>query len=100
MALVEPAERTAAAGYTNTARYIVRPLGPVLAGAGQSVFIGLPFVVAGTTKAIYDLVPWRWFRGVTLPEEAIEEPAPPQPQALASIAGPDQYPPPSNENET
>jgi len=46
MALVEPAERTAAAGYTNTARYVVRPFGPVLAGAGQGLFLGLPFLVA------------------------------------------------------
>jgi hypothetical protein len=30
MALVEPAERTAAAAYTNTARYLVRPVGPAL----------------------------------------------------------------------
>src|SRR5207249_1868315 len=68
MALVEPSERTAAAGYTNTARYVVRPLGPVLAGAGQGVFLGLPFVVAGSVKAAYDLILWRWFRGVALPD--------------------------------
>ncbi len=37
MALVEPAERTAAASVTNTARYLTRPAGPVLAGAAQSV---------------------------------------------------------------
>ena len=36
MALVEPEERTAAAAYTNTARYVVRPLGPTLAGAAQT----------------------------------------------------------------
>lgn len=69
MALVTPEERTAAAGYTNTARYVVRPFGPVLAGAGQSIFIGLPFLVAGVVKTAYDLVLWRWFRGVVLPEE-------------------------------
>ena len=73
MALVEPQERTAAAGYTNTARYVVRPFGPVLAGAGQGVFLGLPFLAAGTIKAIYDLVLWRWFRGVALPDETDEE---------------------------
>ncbi len=70
MALVEPAERTAAAGYTNTARYVVRPLGPVLAGVGQSVFLGFPFVAAGVIKGGYDLVLWRWFRHVAVPEEA------------------------------
>jgi MFS family permease len=72
MALVEPAERTAAAGYTNTARYVVRPLGPVLAGAGQGLFLGFPFLVAGAIKATYDIVLWHWFRGVTLPGAAVE----------------------------
>ena len=73
MALVRADQRTAAAGYTNTARYVVRPVGPVLAGVGQGLFLGLPFLAAGTIKSIYDLVLWRWFRGVDLPEEALEE---------------------------
>lgn len=73
MALVAPEERTAAAGYTNTARYVVRPLGPVLAGAGQSLFVGLPFVAAGAVKSVYDLMLWRWFRTVPLPPEAEAE---------------------------
>lgn len=72
MALVEPAERTAAAGYTNTARYLVRPVGPVLAGAGQTVFLGMPFVVAATVKATYDLILWRWFRKIELPDDPAE----------------------------
>lgn len=67
MALVDPEERTAAAGYTNTVRYVVRPVGPVLAGAGQTVFLGMPFLVAALVKASYDLVLWRWFRRVELP---------------------------------
>ena len=73
MALVSPEERTAAAGYTNTARYIARPFGPVLAGAGQGLFFGLPFLAAGSIKTGYDLVLWRWFRSVPLPEEAERE---------------------------
>jgi len=72
MGLVEPEERTAAAGYTNTARYVARPLGPVLAGAGQGLFVGLPFVLAGGIKAGYDLALWRWFRTVELPDDAID----------------------------
>src|SRR5260370_660348 len=40
MALVDPGEQTGAAAYTNTARYLTRPLGPVLAGAAQSVALG------------------------------------------------------------
>lgn len=84
MALVDPSERTAAAGYTNTARYVVRPIGPVLAGAGQSLFLGLPFLAAGGVKAAYDLVLWRWFRHVVLPDE---------PAAPAAIASPTMAPP-------
>jgi hypothetical protein len=69
MALVDPAERTAAASVTNTARYVVRPIGPVLAGAAQSIALGAPFLIAGTIKGAYDLILWRWFRTVPLPEE-------------------------------
>jgi MFS family permease len=69
MALVDPAERAAAAGYTNGARYTTRPLGPVLAGAAQGLLPGLPFVIAGGVKVAYDLTLWRWFRRVPLPED-------------------------------
>lgn len=86
MALVHPEERTAAAATTNTARYLVRPLGPVLAGVAQQVALGLPFLLAGGIKAAYDLTLWRWFRHVPLPEEAakaaVEEPVSP-PAAVA-----------------
>jgi MFS family permease len=68
MALVEPSERTGAASVTNTARYVTRPAGPVLAGAAQSVALGFPFVIAGGLKSLYDVVLWRWFRHVPLPD--------------------------------
>jgi len=68
MALVPPGERTAAASVTNTARYLTRPAGPVLAGAAQSVALGFPFVIAGSLKSVYDLVLRRWFRRVPLPD--------------------------------
>jgi MFS family permease len=71
MALVEPGERTAAAAYTNTARYLVRPVGPALAGASQSIALGAPFLIAGVVKGAYDLVLWRWFRTVDLPPEDV-----------------------------
>ena len=70
MALIDPSERTAAAAYTNTARYLVRPVGPALAGASQSIALGAPFLIAGVVKGAYDLVLWRWFRTVELPTEA------------------------------
>lgn len=69
MALVDPAERTPAAAWTNTARYVVRPAGPALAGVSQSLALGLPFFLAGGIKTLYDLVLWRWFRSVPLPDD-------------------------------
>lgn len=66
MALVPPHQRVAAAATTNTARYLVRPVGPVLAGASQNVALGLPFLIAGSVKVVYDLVLYSWFRRVPL----------------------------------
>lgn len=68
MALVDPDERVAAAAYTATARYAVRPVGPVLGGALQQIALGLPLLAAGAIKTIYDLTLWSWFRNVDLPD--------------------------------
>jgi MFS family permease len=70
MALVPPAERTAAAAVTNTARYVTRPAGPALAGLLQPLGLAWPFVVAGAIKSAYDLALWRLFRPVRLPADA------------------------------
>ena len=68
VAVVDPDERTAAAAYTNAARYVVRPAGPVVAGALIStVALGAPFVVAGALKGVYDLGLYALFRRVRLP---------------------------------
>ena len=65
MALVEPAERTPAAAYTNTAA----------TSPGRSVRRSprwprrrdrVPVRVAGGIKAVYDVTLWRWFRRVAL----------------------------------
>jgi MFS family permease len=66
MALVEPGERTAAAAYTNTARYLTRPAGPALAGVVAASWLGAPFLIAGSIKSVYDMVLWSWFRRVDL----------------------------------
>ena len=67
-ALVDPQERTAAAATTNTARYLARPLGPIVGTAlMRNVALGAPWVVAGGLKAGYDLLLWRVFRRVELP---------------------------------
>ncbi len=67
VALVDPQERTAAAAFTNSARYVARPLAPPLGGVIGHLAAGLPFMVAGGMKAAYDLVLWSWFRRVPLP---------------------------------
>ena len=69
MALVPPADRTAAAAVTNTARYVTRPVGPVLAGLLQPLGLAIPFVAAGAAKSAYDLALWRLFRPVELPTQ-------------------------------
>ena len=69
MALVPPAERTAAAAVTNTARYVTRPAGPVLAGLLQPLGLAIPFLLAGAAKCLYDLTLWRLFRPVQLPTQ-------------------------------
>src|SRR5262249_39231280 len=55
MAVVDPSERIAAAAYTNTARYLTRPIAPLVAGAVIRGSLGIPFVVGGALKCVYDL---------------------------------------------
>ena len=64
VAVVDPSERTAAAAYTNTARYATRPLAPLLAGITLRAGLGAPFLVAGALKSIYDLGLYALFRNV------------------------------------
>ncbi|HET7743281.1 MAG TPA: MFS transporter [Gaiellaceae bacterium] len=68
VAVVDPDERTAAAAYTNMARYVVRPIGPLVAGPIITVSLGAPFVIAGALKSVYDLGLYALFRHVSLPE--------------------------------
>ncbi len=64
VAVVEPSERTAAAAYTNTARYVTRPVAPLAAGAALRIALGAPFLVAGVLKIVYDVGLYMLFRGV------------------------------------
>ena len=67
VAVVDPDERTAAAAYTNSARYAARPIAPILAGAlVQASTLAAPFVIAGALKSVYDLAFYRMFRHVPL----------------------------------
>lgn len=70
-AMVDPDERTAAAAYTNSARYAARPLAPVVAGAlTQTTFVAVPFVVAGGLKCVYDVATLLLFRRVPIESES------------------------------
>jgi predicted MFS family arabinose efflux permease len=66
IAVVDPSERTAAAAYTNTARYLTRPVAPLVAGAAIRGALGLPFLIAGTLKSVYDIGLYVVFRDVPL----------------------------------
>jgi predicted MFS family arabinose efflux permease len=77
-AAVDPSERTAAAAYTNTARYATRPAGPVVGGVlEQHVALAGPFVAAGALKIVYDLVLYALFRRAPV---ASQEPQPASPE--------------------
>ena len=70
MAVVDPDERTAAAGITNVARAAAGAVAPVLAGAAVGAgALGLPFFAAGTLKIVYDGLIYLVFRDVRPPEE-------------------------------
>lgn len=65
MAVVDPDERSAAAGVTGMARSMGAAAAPVLATplvASSVLAGGLPFVIAGSLKLVYDLVLWQRFR--------------------------------------
>ncbi len=72
MALVAPEERTAAASVTSLARSVGSATSPIFSGLllqGPLLILGLPFILAGTLKAAYDLTLWSIFRHVRLHEE-------------------------------
>ena len=71
MGVVAPEERSAAAGVTGIARTIGSSLSPVIAGSllSNPALYGLPFLLAGGLKAIYDLLLYRGFHAMKAPEE-------------------------------
>ncbi len=71
MAVVSPDERSAAAGVTGIARTTGAALSPAIAGPllASSSLLGLPFVLAGGLKLIYDALLYRSFSTLKPPEE-------------------------------
>lgn len=71
MALVDPDERSAAAGITASVRSVAQSVGPTITGLfpHASIVAGVPFVVCGIMKSGYDLAIWQVFRKVPVPKE-------------------------------
>jgi MFS family permease len=71
MAVVAPDERSAAAGVTGIARTIGASLSPALTGLflANPALLGLPFIISGSLKILYDLGLYRSFRAMKPPEE-------------------------------
>jgi MFS family permease len=70
MAVVTPAERTAAASVTAVPRSLASSISPAMAGALLSTsFAGLPLVICGVLKIVYDLSLLFSFRHIKPPEE-------------------------------
>jgi len=70
MAIVDESDRTAAAGFTNVSRSVASSVSPSFAGyAIASIWVGSPFVFAGTFKLAYDFLVYGVFRKVKPPEE-------------------------------
>jgi predicted MFS family arabinose efflux permease len=71
LAVVDPDERSAAAGVTGIARTVGTALAPMIAGPlyASAALASLPFFLSGGIKVGYDVVLWRAFRALKPPEE-------------------------------
>ena len=74
MAVVTPAERAAAASFTAVPRSLASAISPAFAGVLLTTpFTGLPLVVCGVLKIVYDVALLVSFRDVKPPEERARE---------------------------
>jgi MFS family permease len=71
MAVVEPDERSAAAGITGIARTTGAAISPSISAVmvSSANYAALPFYLAGGLKIVYDLLVYRDFRNLKPPEE-------------------------------
>ena len=71
MAVVEPGERSAAAGVTGIARTTGAAISPVLSAplVASAGLASVPFFLAGGLKIVYDLLLYRAFRAGAAPDE-------------------------------
>jgi predicted MFS family arabinose efflux permease len=78
MAVVDPDERSAAAGVTGIARTTGAAISPALSTplVASAGFASLPFFIAGGLKIVYDLALWRAFSARRAPGEGGPTPGP------------------------
>ena len=71
IAVVDPDERSAAAGVTAIARSVGASVSPMLTGLFFSIpsLFNVPIILCGSIKIVYDLLLFRKFRAVKPPEE-------------------------------
>jgi len=70
MAVVDPSERAASAGIMSVSRNVGAAIAPVFTGTVLAApSLGVPFLLAGGLKIIYDLAVFALFRHVRPPEE-------------------------------
>ncbi len=71
MAVVDPDERSAAAGITGIARTTGASLSPVVTGPllANPALLSFPFFLSGGLKILYDLMLYRSFKAIKPPEE-------------------------------
>jgi MFS family permease len=71
MAVVDPGERSAAAGVAGVARTTGAAISPSITGALLSylALLNVPFYLAGSLKIVYDLLLYHRFRTLKPPEE-------------------------------
>jgi MFS family permease len=63
VSIVKPSERSGAVAVTGAARGLAQAAGPIITGAAiQGAALGVPFILAGTVKALYDIALYSGFR--------------------------------------
>jgi MFS family permease len=75
MAVVDPDERSAAAGVTGIARTTGAALSPIISAplVASSGLTALPFFLAGGLKIVYDVLLYRAFRAGRAPDERVSK---------------------------
>ena len=70
MSMVPEADRTPTAGITNVSRTTAQTISPSLSGLAMvSLWLGAPFIFAGSLKLVYDVALYKFFRQARPPQE-------------------------------